>query len=67
MEVKHMPKEEESKGSYEVLTTNCVWGSKGDVIELTLTRGQETALLRAGTLKVAPPVRPTPAADKKGR
>lgn len=52
--------------SYRVLSRRCVWGKKGEIIELALGDGEE-ALLRAGVLERAPDTdRPLKSADKEG-
>lgn len=65
-EPRKMPTEQTNKGRYEVLSPMCVWGAVGDVIELELTAGQEEALLRAGTVKVATNRPKVTAAKPKG-
>lgn len=58
-----MPGEPVNERTYEILTDNCAWGVRGASVELALTEGQETALLRAGTVKRAT-VRPKSTAIK---
>ena len=59
------PKPELPKRKYKVLTNRCVWGKKGEVIELALTDGQELSLIQAGTVERAE-TRPLKSADKEG-
>jgi hypothetical protein len=63
------PKPEPETHKYLVLSRRCVWGKKGEVIELALGDGEE-ALLRAGVLERVPDekpqVRPLKSADKEG-
>jgi hypothetical protein len=62
------PKPEAETRSYIVLSRRCVWGRKGETIELALG-DREQALLAAGTLALAPEPetdRPLKSADKEG-
>jgi hypothetical protein len=60
------PKPEPETRSYRVLSRRCVWGRKGEIIELALG-DREQALLAAGTLaRVEPEDRPLKSADKEG-
>ena len=60
------PKPEPETRSYRVLSRRCVWGRKGEIIELALG-DREQALLAAGTLeRVQPEARPLKSADKEG-
>jgi hypothetical protein len=60
------PKPEPEKRSYRVLSKRCVWGRKGEIIELALGN-REQALLDGGVLERAKPTdRPLKSADKEG-
>lgn len=39
---------------YVVLSRKCVWGKKGETIELALSKSQEKSLIQAGVLEEAP-------------
>lgn len=61
------PKPEPETRSYLVLSRRCVWGKKGEVIQLALGDGEES-LLRAGVLERVPAEtvdRPLKSAERK--
>lgn len=60
------PKPEPETRSYRVLSRRCVWGRKGEIVQLALGN-REQALLASGTLvRVEPEDRPLKSADKEG-
>lgn len=63
------PKPEPEVRKYLVLSRRCVWGKKGEIIELAPGDAEES-LLRAGVLERVedkePEVRPLKSADKEG-
>jgi hypothetical protein len=60
------PKPEPETRSYVVLSRRCVWGRKGETVQLALGN-REQALLDAGVLAHAPDTdRPLKSADKEG-
>lgn len=63
------PKPEPEVRKYLVLSRRCVWGKKGEVIELALGDTEES-LLRAGVLERVPDEKPEPrplkSANKEG-
>jgi hypothetical protein len=60
------PKPEPEARSYRVLSRRCVWGRKGEIIELALG-DREQALLAAGTLeRVETEDRPLKSAEQEG-
>ncbi len=45
---------------YVVLSRKCVWGKKGETIELALSKSQEKSLIQARVLEEAPAPKPAP-------
>lgn len=63
------PKPEPETRSYRVLSKRCIWGRKGEIIELALGQKERT-LLMSGVLEVVEPVeledRPLKSAEEEG-
>lgn len=76
--VKDGPRPEEHPvRNYRVLSSRCVWGAQGEIIERALAPRTEAALLKAGVLELAPETpefvapdepddRPLKSADQEG-
>lgn len=50
--------------TFKILSKRCAFGPLGAEVELSLTAGEEQSMTEAGMLEK---VRPTTAADKKGK
>lgn len=60
------PKPEPEKVRYRVLSKRCVWGRKGEIIELALGQKERTLLMSGVLERVETEDRPLKSADKEG-
>lgn len=60
------PKPEPETRSYRVLSKRCVWGRKGEIIELALGQRERTLLMSGVLERVEPEARPLKSAEEEG-